>query len=102
MRRGTTPLHTFTLPLDLNNVTDLRIIYKQGNDIVLKKTFDECVVEANVVKVRLSREDTWKFDSRKIVNIQLEIWAPGENGQIDTYVSEEIVKSVAECLDDEV
>lgn len=27
MRRGTTPLHTFTLPLDLNNVTDLRIIY---------------------------------------------------------------------------
>ena len=98
MRRGTTPIHTFTLPFDVDVVSDARIIYTQDGSIVLKKEVSDCSIEGNTVSLKLTREDTWKFDCRKLVTIQLEVWTPGG----DVLVSDEIIKRVEECFDDEV
>ena len=38
MRRGSTPIHTFTLPVDTSIIDKLRITYVQKDEIVLIKT----------------------------------------------------------------
>ena len=98
MRRGTSPTHTFTLPLNVDVIDDIRIIYAQDESIVLKKGKEDCSFEGGDVILKLSREDTWKFDCDKLVSIQLEVWTPVG----DVLVSDIIHRPVDKCLDDEV
>ena len=99
MRRGTTPTHIFTLPFDVSIITDVRVIYSQEKVVkIRRKGIEECSMVGNDITLKLTREETMKLNSSKLVNIQLEIWTPGN----DVMVSDPILKSIDECFDDEV
>lgn len=70
MIRGTTPTHTWTLPVDASVVKEARIIYSQGVENVLIKNTEDCIMEGNTLKVTLTQEDTLKFSHKKKVEVQ--------------------------------
>lgn len=70
---GTTPTHTFKLPIGNEEIKSIRIIYSQNNNIVLIKDMDEIAVSTDGATVQLSQEDTLKFTNSDIAEIQLRI-----------------------------
>lgn len=97
MRRGTTPTHTFVLPLDMDTVTSFRVIYAQGDEVKLRKEKDDCSIDGNVITVKLSQEETLSFNMGKIVEIQVRILC----GDI-AMASDIMYVSVERLLEDEV
>ena len=71
---GTTPTHKFTLPIDTEDVSVVRVLYapKAGHPILIK-TKDSCTLEGNTVSVRLTQEDTLLLDNEKAVVVQLRV-----------------------------
>ena len=57
MIRGTTPTHTFTLPISVDDVDKIRIIYAQGG-VKIVKTNADCTMEGKTVTTTLTQEDT--------------------------------------------
>ena len=62
MRRGTTPEHTFTLPFTVPEGSTIRIVYAQNEQVILEKTTEACSVTGDKIKVRLSDDETLRFD----------------------------------------
>ena len=66
MIRGTTPQHTFTMPVEMPNDTEYRIVYAQGEEykenILFEVETKDCVVEGLNLTVTLTTEQTLKFD----------------------------------------
>ena len=56
LQRGTTPVHSFTLPDDLKEVelAALYITYAQSGTVRLEKTMDEVAVNSGVITVQLN------------------------------------------------
>lgn len=77
MRRGTTPTHTFTIPIDVSLIKRLKIIYVQNNETILTKELDDCDVENNMLNVTLTQEETFEFDHGKPVELQMRILTLG-------------------------
>lgn len=98
MRRGTTPTHTFTLPFSAEQVKVAQIIYAQNGKQVLCKTGDDIKKSGSTLYVRLTQEDTFKFDSRKRVSIQVRVL----NTAGDALGSNIMTRTVEECLNEEV
>lgn len=98
MIRGTTPTHTFTLPFDVSNVAKCKIIYSQDDVQVFCKRTEDCVLDGADVRVTLTQEDTFKFDCKKLVQIQVRVLTGGGN----LITSDVMVTTVGKCLDDEV
>lgn len=73
MMPGTTPTHYFELPFDTSNVYQVRIIYKQDNEIIIKKTQDDCILDGSTIELTLTQEDTVKIDHEKPVDIQVRV-----------------------------
>ena len=97
MRIGTTPTHTFTLPADIaSTVAKVRVIYSQGDDVVLTK--DTATLSGNDVVLKLTQEETLKFHNRKTIEIQLRVLTKGG----DALTSDIITRSPYECLESEV
>ena len=71
---GTTPTHKFTLPIDTEDISAVRVLYapKGGSPIIIKKN-DSCELKDNTVSVRLTQEDTLALDNEKVVVVQLRI-----------------------------
>ena len=98
MKRGTTPTHIFTLPVDTGLFSHIRIIYAQHGNPVLVKENDACQLDGNTVTVKLSQEETFRFDSGVSVEIQLRAMA--NDGEV---MNSGIIKAtVHRCLDNEV
>lgn len=96
--RGTTPTHTFTLPLDASLIKAVKIIYAQEDKPIFCKRTADCVINGVTVEVTLTQEETFKFDCKKLVEIQLR--ALTVDGK--ALKSEPIIVTVSKCLDDEV
>lgn len=73
MIRGTTPTHTFNLPFDTYLIDKIKISYAQDGNVVLTKEKDDCTLQGNSVKVRLTQEETLKFNARYKVQIQVRV-----------------------------
>jgi len=77
--RGGTCIHIFRLPFPCENyVQDLKVIYKQGLEVVLIKDFADCeVIEAehkSIIRVNLSPADTLKFEQNLLdIYVQLKV-----------------------------
>jgi hypothetical protein len=96
MQKGTTPTHTFTLPFDASSMAKVRVIYSQNDRRILVK--DNCTVSGATVTVQLSQADTYLFDHKKPVEIQLRLLTHGGG-----VMNSEIYKITADrCLDTEV
>ena len=98
MIRGTTPTHTFMIPLHTASIADLRISYAQSDQEILVKKIEDCFLEGNTIKVTLTQEDTFLFDCKKTVAIQVRVKT------LDgTALSSEIITvKVGKCLNNEV
>lgn len=75
LQRGTTPVHSFTLPDDLKEVelAALYITYAQSGTVRLEKTMDEVAVDSGVITVQLTQEDTLLFRAKATVRIQIRL-----------------------------
>ncbi len=73
MRIGTTPTHTFTIPINADIVKVVEVTYCQSGKIVLQKHTDDCVLEGNRISTTLTQEDTFRFDDKTNVEIQVRV-----------------------------
>ena len=106
IRRGTTPINRFTMPFDLPEGAEYRIVYAQGEDhaekILFELTTERCAIEGRRISVKLTQEETLLFDCTIYegrrdplpVKIQIGIEVPGE----DVIWSEIMVTTVGRCL----
>lgn len=98
MIRGTTPTHIFRLPFDTSLIDEVRIIYSQNDEQILVKETVDCNLDGNTISVTLTQEDTFKFDCKKCVQIQVRVLtARGE-----ALASKIKHIDVEKCLDNEV
>lgn len=70
---GTTPTHSFNIPFNTDIIMAVRIVYSQNDSPVLIKTTDECVLEDKTISTTLTQEDTFKFDHKLPVEIQVRV-----------------------------
>lgn len=98
MIRGTTPTHTFTLPIDAGVIKSVKITYTQFGKVVLTKTGSDIALSKNIITVRLTQQDTFRFDCSGDVFIQLRILTT-DGGALASKIMR---VSVDRCLDDEV
>lgn len=75
LQRGTTPVHSFTLPDELKDVdfAALYITYKQDGKTVLEKERDAISIKDGVASVRLTQEETLLFSGRWKCHIQVRL-----------------------------
>lgn len=98
MIRGTTPTHTFNIPFDTSMVDEVKIVYAQDDQVVLEKDTTDCVLGAQTISVTLTQEDTFLFDHKKAVEVQLRVLTPG--GDVLASIPEKV--GITKCLDNEV
>lgn len=98
MNRGTTPTHTFTIPFDTSLIKEVKIIYSQDDEQVFCKRTADCELSGTDIKTTLSQEETFMFDCKKLVQIQLRVLTNGG----DSLITPIITRTVGKCLDDEV
>ena len=98
MIRGTTPTHTFNIPFDTSMVKEVKILYAQDDVKVLENKNGDCKLSGQSISVTLSQEDTFLFDRKKPVEIQIRVLTLG--GDALASVPEKV--GVSKCLDNEV
>ncbi len=98
MMQGTTPTHRFTIPFDASFVRRVRVSYSQNGTCVLIKEDPECHVEGNVIELKLSQEETLKFDEFSSVLIQVRVLTVDG----DALATDPIRVSCGAVLDNEV
>lgn len=98
MFKGTTPTHTFNIPLEASSIKTVKITYVQRDKEVLVKRTEDCTIEDGKIKTKLTQEDTFKFEHNTIVTIQLRVLTTDG----DALASDLIMTSAGKCLDDEV
>ena len=98
MIRGTTPTHTFNVPIDTSTIKEVRILYAQDDALVLVKETKDCELGDGIVKTTLSQDDTFMFDCKKCVEVQIRVLTEGG----EALASVPVKVSVSKCLHDEV
>lgn len=75
LQRGTTPVHSFTLPDELKDVdfAALYITYKQDGKTVIEKDRSSISIEDGVASVRLTQEETLLFSDCWKCHIQVRL-----------------------------
>lgn len=98
MIRGTTPTHVFNLPFESSLISSARVIYKQGTKEILRKETEAFEMEGNTIRVTLTQEETFLFDCKGSVKLQLRVLTKAGK----SLSTRTIIVSVDECLDNEV
>ena len=99
MRRYETPTHYIELPFDTSVVSKARLIYSQNDVQILVKELSDCQCEGNTLSVKLTQEETAKFDCKKMfIELQAHILTTGN----ESIVSDIEKVPVEKCLDNEV
>ena len=98
MVRGTTPTHIFTIPISVEDVKKVRVIYAQNDTKLFCKETEDCVLKENTVSVKLTQEETLLFDCKNCVEIQLRVLT---NDDV-ALASFPMQVGVSRCLEDEV
>lgn len=98
MFRGSTPTHTFHLPVDTSTLKMIRITYKQLSRTVLEKTEADVEKDGATVTLTLTQEETLKFHNSGPVLVQLKVLT-----DLDTVLHSPIFQvSAEEALNTEV
>jgi predicted small metal-binding protein len=98
MRRGTTPTHTFTLPIAVDNVSEALIVYAQSDEEILRKTVNHCRMDGNTLAVDLTQEETFLFDCKRRVQIQVRVLTMDGKALASNIITTDVDK----CLSNEV
>lgn len=97
---GTTPVHVFSdIPQYVcDQIKEIKITYSQNEKEVLVKRTNDCEIANEKIITKLSQEDTFCFDRKYLVDIQMRLLL--HNGEcLKTPV---MTRHVGRCLDDEV
>lgn len=97
MIKGTTPTHIFNIPFDTSQIAEVRVLYAQNNKLILTKTTTDVEMEYRKIKVTLTQEDTFLFDTTA-VEIQVRVLT--NEGVALSSVPQKV--GVCKCLEDEV
>lgn len=97
--RGTTPTHSFKLPLELVSIDEIRVIYSQKGKPVLIKTMEDMTIDGTECSWKLTQEETFKFKSYgEPIEIQARILTIGNDA-----IASDIFQDVCgRCLESEV
>lgn len=98
MPKGTNPWNTYKLPFSTDLVRKVRVIFAQRDGIKIRKTEKDAVMEGNIVKVRLTQEDTFRLNEKLPVEHQVRVMT--KDG--DVFKSHVETFTVDKCLDMEV
>lgn len=98
MIRGSTPTHIFTIPIQTSLISCVRIIYSQKDKVIILKETEDCLLEENTITTTLTQEETFLFDCKEYVQIQLRIKTL--DGKV--IPSEIMTEHVGKCLEEEV
>lgn len=98
MPKGTNPWNTYKLPFSTDIVRKVRVIFAQRDGIKIRKTEKDAVMEGNIVKVRLTQEDTFQLNEKLPVEHQIRVMT--KDG--DVFKSHVEIFAVEKCLDREV
>ena len=98
MIKGSTPTHTFYIPFDTSLVDKVKITYAQDDVVVQEKHTGDCKLNDQTITVTLTQEDTFCFNHKKDVEIQLRILT--KNDEVVTSLPHKV--GVIKCLDNEV
>lgn len=98
MIRGTTPTHTFHLPIDTSTIKEIRITYRQNSRIILEKTEADVEMDGSAVQFTLTQEETLKFSHKSRVQLQVKVLTNG-NVVLASPIKD---LNVSEILNDEV
>lgn len=63
--RGTTPTIFYTFPIETSGIEKIRVYFLQGNETLITKTEDECLINGNVVSVTLTEQETYSLSVKK-------------------------------------
>lgn len=96
--QGTTPTHTFTLPIDSSLLKTIHISYSQLGEIVFIKKDEDVQKSGNTVYTKLTQKDTLSLDPDELVKIELRMLTHAG----DALKSEPVLRSVEECTEKEV
>lgn len=96
--RGTTPTHTFTLPISAEGFKNLSIVYAQNDKVIVRKEKKDCNIEGTEIVTRLTQKETLRFDDKEKVEIQIRCLTYDD----DALKTEIKTISATRCLDDEV
>ena len=97
MIQGTTPTNRFNLPFDVSEVVALRIAYSQKGAVIFTKTEADCTLEGNTVTLRLTQEDTFKFEGEEV---EIRLRVKQKDGNVKA--SKPVVSKIEESDDKEV
>ena len=95
---GTNPWYIYKLPFDTSEVDKARLLIKQRDGLKIKMTEKEAVMEGNVIRFRLSQEDTFRLNAKLPAERQLRIKTKAG----DLFKTKPIICAVNNCLDEEV
>lgn len=98
MIRGTTPEHIIKPPVAASLIKSVRFTYEQDGNTVVEKTEADCTITDESISVRLTQEDTLRFEESKTVSVQIRILTTG--GEV--MASEIKSLTVKKTLNDEV
>jgi DNA helicase TIP49 (TBP-interacting protein) len=95
---GTNPWYIYKLPFDTSEVAKARLLIKQRDGLKIKMTETDAVMEGNVIRFRLSQEDTFRLNAQLPAERQLRIKTKAG----DLFKTKPITYSLNRCLDMEV
>ena len=73
MIRGTTPTHTFDLPISKGNIKDIRITYVQNDEKIIEKKITDVILSEKKVAITLTQDESLKFKARRTAFVQIRI-----------------------------
>ncbi len=97
--KGTTPTLQFHLPFDADIMEWCDIVFSQSGIMVYKKTLADCEWHGNELLLRLTANDTMRFDETEDLAIQLHIGFPTVQTQKTIISSAIMLAEVANLLD---
>ncbi len=95
---GTTPTHIFNVPLLALEIAEVRILYSQNDILLVTKTTTDCTIQDNQISVTLTQEDTFLFNAKEPVEIQIRVLTP--SGDVLNSIPKRV--GVTKCLENEV
>lgn len=78
MQRATTPTHTFTLPMNVDELKEIQVTYKQGETSLVKHYQDGILpsgmsLNENTVSIRLTQVETKLFTEKRSTLAQVRV-----------------------------
>lgn len=73
IRQGTTPTHTFTVPIITGDLKVVHIAYAQNSQVLFVKDTESVKMGANELSVTLTQDETLQIDPRRNVEIQVRV-----------------------------